>query len=159
MAPRDLDDDDALSTGAADTDPAEGRVADDAFRGVTAEQAPDSGGPRVPEIDETGGAELHTHASVDNRVEEVDVVLVGDAGDVVAALEALDTALEAADAGADDPAAVLRAAFRDRAAGPATSRAHEVADDVGYDASGYTDLLDADRDVDQDTTANQGMAT
>ena len=45
-------------------------------------------------------------------------MLVGDADDVAAALEALDTALEEGEAAAaDDPAAVLRAAFNDRASG------------------------------------------
>ena len=111
MAPRNLDDEDALTTGAAQTDPAESSLADDAFRWTAAEEGRYSGG-----ADETDDARLHTHATVDNMVEEVDVVLVGDADDVAAALEALDTALEEGEAAAaDDPAAVLRAAFNDRA--------------------------------------------
>ena len=113
MAPRNLDDADALTTGAAQTqtDPAENSLADDAFRWTAAEEGRYSGG-----ADETDDARLHTHATVDNMVEEVDVVLVGDADDVAAALEALDTALEEGEAAAaDDPAAVLRAAFNDRA--------------------------------------------
>jgi hypothetical protein len=96
------------------------------------------------------------HAIVDNRVEEVDVVLVGDARDVVAPL---DTALEAGAAAAEDAAAVLRAAFGDRAAGAAADHAQDAAADVGYDASGYTAPLDADRDVDQGTAAGRGMST
>ena len=111
MAPRDLDDEDALTTGAAQTDPAGTSLADDAFRWATAEEGRYSGG-----VDETDDARLHTHATVDNTVQEVDVVLVGDADDVAAALKALDTALEEGEAAAaDDPAAVLRAAFNDRA--------------------------------------------
>ena len=111
MAPRDLDDEDALTTGAAQTDPAGTSLADDAFRWATAEEGRYSGG-----VDETDDARLHTHATVDNMVEEVDVVLVGDADDLAAALKALDTALEEGEAAAaDDPAAVLRAAFNDRA--------------------------------------------
>ena len=107
MAPRDLDDEDALTTGAAQTDPAGTSLADDAFRWATAEEGRYSGG-----VDETDDARLHTHATVDNTVQEVDVVLVGDADDLAAALKALDTALEEGEAAAaDDPAAVLRAAF------------------------------------------------
>ncbi len=117
MAPRDLDDEDALTTGAAQTDPAGTSLADDAFRWATAEEGRYSGG-----VDETDDARLHTHATVDNTVQEVDVVLVGDADDLAAALKALDTALEEGEAAAaDDPAAVLRAAFNDRAAAAAAS--------------------------------------
>ena len=76
MAPRDLDDEDALTTGAAQTDPAGSSLADDAFRWATAEEGRYSGG-----ADETDDARLHTHATVDNTVQEVDVVLVGDADD------------------------------------------------------------------------------
>src|SRR3954464_7464503 len=91
--------------------PAESSLADDAFGWTAAEEGRYSG-----RADETDDARLHTHATVDNMVEEVDVVLVGDADDVAAALEALDTALEEGEAAAaDDPAAVLRAAFNDRA--------------------------------------------
>ena len=72
MAPRNLDDADALTTGAAQTDPAESSLADDAFRWTAAEEGRYSGG-----ADETDDARLHTHATVDNMVEEVDVVLVG----------------------------------------------------------------------------------
>jgi hypothetical protein len=154
MAPRDLDDEDALTTGAAQTDPAGSSLADDAFRWATAEEGCYSGG-----VDETDDARLRTHATVDNRVEEVDVVLVGDADDVAAALEALDTALEEGEAAAaDDPAAVLRAAFNDRAAAAASLGEQEEAG-VGSDATGYTGDVDQDRDADQDMTAGHGMAT
>ena len=155
MAPRNLDDEDALTTGAAQTDPAESSLADDAFRWTAAEEGRYSGG-----ADETDDARLRTHATVDNRVEEVDVVLVGDADDVAAALEALDTALEEGEAAAaDDPAAVLRAAFNDWAAAATASLGEQEEEGVGSDATGYTGDVDQDRDADQDMTVGHGMAT
>jgi hypothetical protein len=156
MAPRDLDDEDALTTGAAQTDPAGTSLADDAFRWATAEEGRYSGG-----VDETDDARLHTHATVDNTVQEVDVVLVGDADDLAAALKALDTALEEGEAAAaDDPAAVLRAAFNDRAAAAAAAEAslgEQEEEGVGSDATGYSGDVDQDRDADQDRGADQDM--
>ena len=138
--------------------PAGTSLADDAFRWATAEEGRYSGG-----ADETDDARLHTHATVDNTVQEVDVVLVGDADDLAAALKALDTALEEGEAAAaDDPAAVLRAAFNDRAAAATASAAslgEQEEEGVGSDATGYTGDVDQDRDADQDMTVGHGMAT
>ena len=82
----------------------------------------------------------------------VDVVIEGDAADVVAALQAFDR-------DADDPVAALRAAYDERAATAAAGLVNEDAD------IGVTDHVEQDLDVDhdlhadQDMTAGQGMGT
>ena len=112
MAPRDLDDEDALP-------PAQPRrTLPEAASPTTRSMGHRRGGgvtAAAPTRQMTHGC-TRTR-TVDNMVQEVDVVLVGDADDLAAALKALDTALEEGEAAAaDDPAAVLRAAFNDRAA-------------------------------------------
>lgn len=104
----------------------------------------------------------------------VDVVLEGDAADVVAALQAFDR-------DADDPVAALRAAYADRAAAaaadlaeadgassPATSFESNFDEMQAANESAYEDAdvgladhvdVDQDLDVDQDMTANQSMGT
>ena len=87
-------------------------------------------------------------------------MLVGDADDLAAALEALDTALEEGEAAAaDDPAAVLRAAFNDRAAAATAKPRRARGGGRGSDATGYTGDVDQDPDADQDMTVGHGMAT
>jgi hypothetical protein len=106
----------------------------------------------------------------------IDVVLEGDAADVVAALQAFDR-------DADDPVAALRAAYADRAAAAAADLAEadgasspgtsfesnfdemQAANESAYkDADvGLADHVDVDVDVDQDLdvdmTANQSIGT
>ena len=122
MAPRDLDDDE-LTAAAAETDPA-GTVPDAVGYWATAE--------------ERDGGDTYV----------VDVVLEGDAADVVAALQAFDR-------DADDPVAALRAAYDERAAAAAAGLAN---DDTDVGADGHVDV-DQDRDAGQDMTAGQGMGT
>jgi hypothetical protein len=124
MAPRDLDDDE-LTAAAAETDPA-GTVLDAVGYWATAE--------------ERDGGDTYV----------VDVVLEGDAADVVAALQAFDR-------DADDPVAALRAAYDERAAAAAAGLANE---DTDGGADGHVDVdVDQDRDTGQDMTAGQGMGT
>lgn len=109
------------------------------------------------------------HAIVDAPTEEINLALAGEAGDVVAALEALDARLDEAVGRAeepDDPADVLRAAIRDRAAAAAASHGEQGTDaamDVGPDVLDYVSELDqqrdADRDAAQDAAAGYGVGT
>lgn len=126
MAPRDLDDDER-TTAAVEADPV-GTSLDGAGYWSTTE--------------ERDGGDTYV----------VDVVIEGDAADVVAALQAFDR-------DADDPVAALRAAYDERAATAAAGLVNEDAD------IGVTDHVEQDLDVDhdlhadQDMTAGQGMGT